>query len=127
MSAPADVDLSPYAAFVIAAGAFFGPHAAQYVSAYALVLIGWFCGLMFGLWRRSPEARMPVWAYALFTLTAAIGVTVPAAELLQPYTPLPASALLFPVSAAIPAVPDKWGAIVAWAAQVLKTARGSRP
>lgn len=124
MAAPPDIDLSPYAVGVMALGTFVGPHAAQYVSAYAVILVGWFCGLMIGLWRRDAGARMPVWAYTLFTLLVSVGGTVTIAEALVSYTSMPVSALLFPVAAAIPALPDKWGTFGQWAVDTWKAARG---
>lgn len=124
---PPDVDLSPFAVFVAVAGAAVGPVFAQYVGAYSFILLGWFAGLLYGLYTRAPESRMPVWAYSLFTLSVALAVTVPASKVVADYVPFSYTALLFPISAAIPAVPDKWGSIGQWLLERWQAARGVRP
>lgn len=114
MAAPTEIDLSPWAAAVAAAGAVFGPIAAQYIGAYALILMGWFAGLLYGLFTRSPESKMPVWAYAAFTFIVCAAVTVPTSQAAARYIPFAYTALLFPVSALIPALPDQWGTFGQW-------------
>lgn len=123
---PPDIDLTPWAVAVAVAGAAVGPQFAQYVSAYAIILVGWFAGLLYGLYTRSPESKMPVWAYSVFTLILCTAVTVPAAQVAAQYVPFSYTALLFPVAAAIPAVPDKWGDIGHWLMERWQAARGVR-
>lgn len=123
---PPDIDLTPWAVAVAVAGAAIGPQFAQYVSAYAIILVGWFAGLLYGLFTRSPESKMPVWAYSIFTLILCVAVTVPAAQVAAEYVPFSYTALLFPVAAAIPAVPDKWGEIGHWLMERWQAARGAR-
>ena len=45
-----DLDLSLWAAALTLAGFYWGPRAAQFISAYALILLGWFAGLLIGLY-----------------------------------------------------------------------------
>lgn len=123
---PPDVDLTPWAVAVAVAGAAVGPKFAQYVSAYSIILVGWFAGLLYGLYTRSPESKMPVLAYSVFTLILCVAVTVPAAQVAADYVPFSYTALLFPVAAAIPAVPDKWGDIGRWLMERWQAARGVR-
>jgi hypothetical protein len=124
---PPDIDLTPWAVAVAVAGSAVGPHLALYVSAYALILMGWFAGLLYGLFTRSPESKMPVWAYALFTFLVTMIATVPVSQFAANYVPFTYTALLFPIAVAIPAVPDKWGAIGHWAFERWQAARGLRP
>lgn len=109
-----EVDVSPLAVAVAVAGAALGPQAAQYVGAYALILIGWFAGLLYGLFTRSSDARMPVWAYAMFTFIVTMVATVPLSQIADDYVPVHFTGLLFPVAVAIPAMPDRWGQIGRW-------------
>ncbi len=123
---PPDVDLTPWAVAVAVAGAAVGPKFAQYVGAYSIILVGWFAGLLYGLYTRSPESKMPVWAYSVFTFILCVAVTVPASQVAAEYVPFSYTALLFPVAAAIPAVPDKWGEIGRWLMERWQAARGVR-
>ena len=68
---------------------------------------------------------MPIWAYAMCTLVGSLGVTVPTAELASQYLPFSLTTLLFPVSFAIPAVPDRWSAIGVWALERWQNTRGA--
>jgi hypothetical protein len=105
MASP-DIDLNPIAVFVAVAGATMGPQISYYVGAYSIILLGWFAGLLFGLYRRE-ESKMPVWAYTVCTLLAAIVATVPLSEWAARYIPFAYTVLLFPVAFVIPAAPDK--------------------
>lgn len=129
MAVPTDVDLNPFAVAVAVAGALLGPKLAQYVGAYSVILLGWFGGLLYGLYRRSADAKMPVVAYVVCTFILSLGVTVTAAEVIAQYTPLSVTALLFPVAALIPALPDKWGAFGTWLMQRWELLRsgGAKP
>jgi hypothetical protein len=123
MAAP-EIDLSPMAVALAVAGSLVSPQLAYYVGAYAIIFIGWFGGLLFGLYRRAPESTMPVWAYSVCTLIASVGATVPASEALAKYIPFAYTALLFPVAFAIPAMPDKWGDVGQWLLNKWEAARG---
>jgi len=102
-----------------------GPKFAYYIGAYGLILTGWFGGLLYGLYRRSVDAKMPIWAYAMCTLIGSLGATVPAAEFASQYIPIPLTTLLFPVAFTIPAVPDKWSAVALWALERWQSMRGA--
>ena len=68
---------------------------------------------------------MPVWVYATLTFIVSVMVTVPASKGLAPYVPwVDATALLFPVAAAIPALPDKWGSFGQWLLDRFQALRG---
>lgn len=103
-----DLDLSLWAAALTLAGFYWGPKAAQFISAYALVLLGWFGGLMIGLYRRDMDARMPTAVYVVVSLIASLAVTVPIASALDGTAGVAYTGLLLPVSCAIAALPDKW-------------------
>lgn len=124
---PPEVDLSPWAVSVVVAGAAVGPEIAQYVSAYALILVGWFAGLLYGLFTRAPESKLPVWAYTLFTFIVTMVATVPLSQFSANYVPFSYTALLFPVAVAIPAMPDRWGTFGQWAIDRLQAMRGVKP
>lgn len=125
--APKDPDLSVYAAFVAAIGTMFGPTLAQYVAAYVLIMLGWFAGVLWGVWKREPEARMPVWAYVIATMLASVGVTATAAGYLSSVVPeVPVTALLFPVAAMIPAFPEKWADFGSWVLDRINALRGAK-
>jgi len=123
---PPDIDLTPWAVAVAVAGAAVGPQFAQYVGAYSLILIGWFAGLLYGLFTRSPESKLPVWAYTAFTFCVTMLATVPASQIAAQYVPFSYTSLLFPVAVAIPAVPDKWGSIGVWVLDRWQTIRGAK-
>lgn len=103
-----DLDLSLWAAALTLAGFYWGPRAAQFISAYALVLLGWFAGLLIGLYRRDMESRMPTLVYVVVSLIASLGFTVPFATALDGTAGFAYTGLLLPVSCAIAALPDKW-------------------
>lgn len=103
-----DLDLSLWSAALTLAGFYWGPKAAQFVSAYALILLGWFGGLLIGLYRRDVDARMPTLVYVVVSLIGSVAFTVPFAMALQDTAGFAYTGLLLPVSLAIAALPDKW-------------------
>lgn len=110
-----DVDLSLWAATLTVAGLLWGPRAGQFLAAYALILLGWFAGLLVGLYRRDMESKLPAWVYALITLIICVGVAVPASQFLAArlvdYTDASFTGFLLPVAFLISAAPDKWAAL----------------
>lgn len=120
-------DFSPHAAFTAAIGTLIGPMLAQYVAAYVLILLGWCAGVLWGVYKREPEARMPVWAYVVATLLASVGITATAAGYMAALMPdVATSALLFPVAFAIPAFPERWVDIGDWLMRRWQALRGVR-
>jgi hypothetical protein len=120
-------DLSPYAAFTAAFGTLLAPELAQYIAAYGIILIGWFAGSLWGVYKRAPESRMPVWAYVLSTLLVALGVTTTIAGIMTRVFPdLPVVTLLFPIAWAIPAYPERWSEFAAWALDRVNARRGAK-
>lgn len=103
-----DLDLSLWAAALTLAGFYWGPRAAQFISAYALILLGWFAGLLIGLYRRDVDSRMPTAVYVIVSLIGSVGFTVPFAMALDGTAGFAYTGLLLPVSLAIAALPDKW-------------------
>ena len=126
MQTPPDVDLTPWAVALAIAGAAFGPKFAQYISAYSIILVGWFAGLLYGLYTRSVNSKMPVWSYALMTFIVTVFATVPLSQFAANYVPFSYTALLFPVALAIPAAPDKWGEVGEWLLTKWQVARGAK-
>jgi hypothetical protein len=124
---PNDLDLTPWAVAMAVLGARFGPTFAAYISAYGLIMVGWFFGLMIGLYNRSPDSKLPVWAYGLVTLIACIMVTVTLSKLLVATIPgfqVEYTSMLFPVAAAIAGFPDKWGQFGVWLLDRWQAMRG---
>lgn len=117
-------DLTPFAVVVAIAGGLLGPQMAYYVGAYALIFLGWFFGLLYGLWVRPVDSRMPMWAYTVVTFGASIFTTVTVAEVASNYVPFAPTTLLFPIALAIPAMPDKWGIVGSWLLKMWEAARG---
>lgn len=103
-----DLDLSLWAAALTVAGFYWGPRAAQFISAYALILLGWFAGLLIGLYRRDVDSRMPTAVYVIVSLIGSVSFTVPFAMALDGTAGFGYTGLLLPVSLAIAALPDKW-------------------
>lgn len=124
-----NVDLSPWIVATTVAAAIFGPKAAALIGAYSIILVGWFAGLLYGLYTRSPESKLPVWAYAVFTFIVCFMVTVPASILLVKAIPVfevEYTAVLFPIAAAIPALPDYWGKAGMWVLDKWASLRGAK-
>ena len=120
--------LTAWAVAVSVAGALIGDKAAVIVGTYGLIFLGWFCGLMYGLWARPVESRMPVWAYAVFTLGVTMFGAVAAAELIAKWSPWDTkwTSLLFPIAVAVPALPHKWGDAGEWILKKFQSATGVR-
>lgn len=124
---PENLDLSLWAAALALAGFYWGPKAAQFISAYALILLGWFGGLMIGLYRRDLDSRMPTVVYVIVSLIASLGITVPIAMALDGTAGFAYTGLLLPVSGAIAALPDKWRKAMETMLDVLRAVRGAKP
>lgn len=109
MTPTPQADLSLLAFAIALASTIIGPQLSYFAGAYSLILLGWFGGLMVGLYRRPQDAKMPVPAYVASTFIFSMCATVPASEWIGHHSPLQVEvgALLFPISAAIPAFPDK--------------------
>jgi hypothetical protein len=126
---PPNIDLTPIAVILAFTSALFGPKIAALVGAYAIILIGWFAGLLYGLYTRAPESKMPVWAYAVFTFIMCFLVTVPTSILAVSYIPwvnVDYTSVLGIVSALIPAFPDRWGELGVKALEFLQRLRGAK-
>jgi len=124
---PPDVDVSAFAAILAIAGFIWGPIAAQFVAAYALILLGWFAGLLIGLYRRDENARMPTLVYVVVSLIGSVGFTVPFAVALDGTAGFAYTGLLLPVSLAIAALPDKWRQGFDMLLDVWRAVRGVKP
>lgn len=124
---PPDVDLTLWAASIALLGFVWGPKAAQFVTAYAFILFGWFAGLLVGLYRRSPDAKMPSKVYAFVTFVISLAVSVPAANALQEYSGVSFTVALIPVAFVISAAPDKWAALAKKCFELWSTFKGAKP
>lgn len=99
-----------------------GPDFAVAVGAYGVILLGWFGGVMVGVWRMPPVPRAQLVAFVLVSLVATLGVTVSATELLThllrasvPWAGSVESAgLLFPVAFLLPAIGHSWADVARW-------------
>lgn len=121
---PENLDL--FAAALMLASFYWGPKAAQFISAYALILLGWFGGLMIGLYRRDIDSHMPTFVYVVVSLIASLGVTVPLAMWLDGAAGFAYTGLLLPISGAIAALPDKWRKGMETVLDVLRAVRGAK-
>lgn len=128
MAVPAaDTSLHPLTVGIAVLGAAIGPQAATYVSAYGLIFMGWFAGLLWGTYRREQGRGMPTWAYAVCTALVAIGGTAVVAEWIARTVGVFAStALLFPVAFAVPASFRHWDKLVGWLWDKFQQIRGAR-
>lgn len=99
-----------------------GPDFAVAVGAYGVILLGWFGGVMVGVWRMPPVPRAQLVAFVLVSLVATLGVTVSTSEVLahvlrntapwagnfQPVN------LLFLVAFLLPAIGHSWIDVARW-------------
>ena len=67
---------------VLAATALLGPEFAVAVGAYGAIVLGWFGGMLVGLWRMPPVPRLQLAGFVVVSLVLTLGVTVSVAELL---------------------------------------------
>lgn len=121
---PPEPELSPVAVAVAALTVMLGPQLAAVVGAYAVIMLGWVGGVMVGVYRMpAAVTRRQVVAFAVVSLVAVLGVTVPLAELgaqamrtMVPWmSATEAKGLLFPVAFALPAVGHSWAEVATWA------------
>ena len=99
-----------------------GPEFALAVGAYGVIFLGWFGGVMVGVWRMPPVPRPHLVAFVLVSLVATLGVTVSATEmlthLLRASVPwaggVQPAGLLFPVAFLLPAIGHNWIDVVRW-------------
>lgn len=107
---------------------FLGPELAPFASAYALILLGWFAGLLIGTYLRPPDGkRLPIAAFAFVSLVVVLGVTVPLSNFVAHYasTAIPGQAvdakgLFLAIAVAIPAIGHRWVAVGKWLAAGIK-------
>jgi len=107
---------------VLVATAALGPELAVAVGGYGVILLGWFGGVMWGVWRMPPVPRGQLVAFVLVSLVGTIGVTVSATEiltqLLRATVPWASSVqpagLLFPVAFVLPAIGHNWIDVARW-------------
>lgn len=122
MMQAAPPDISPVAVAVAALGVLLGPEWAHAAGAYSVIVLGWIGGVMVGVYRMPPAPRVHVASFALISLVAVLGVTVPLSEWLAGALPklLPwgglsdSKGLLFPVAFALPAIGHSWLGVWRW-------------
>lgn len=121
---PPEPDLSPLSVVVSLLTILVGPQLAPALGAYGLILVGWFGGVLIGVYRRPPDFRVNVAVFMAVSLIVTLGVTVPAADALARYMPVfEAKGLIFPIAVAIPAVGHNWMDIAAWLWSLRRMAR----
>lgn len=107
---------------VLVTTAALGPEFAMAVGAYGVILLGWFGGVLVGVWRMPPVSRAQLVAFVLVSLVATLGITVSATEILAhalrtaaPWAgAIQPSSLLFLVAFALPAVGYDWVDVARW-------------
>ena len=107
---------------VLVATAVLGPEFALAVGAYGVILLGWFGGVMWGIWRMPPVPRPQLVAFVVVSLVATLGVTVSATQLLTnllratvPWAGgVEPAGLLFPVAFLLPAIGHGWVDVARW-------------
>ena len=107
---------------VLVATAAIGPELAVAVGGYGVILLGWFGGVMWGVWRMPPVPRGQLVAFVLVSLVGTLGVTVSATEilthLLRATVPWGSSVqpegLLVPVAFVLPAIGHNWIDVARW-------------
>jgi hypothetical protein len=120
MSSPIP-DLTPLGVLVALLTMFVGPVLAPLLGAYSLIVVGWFGGVLIGIYRQPPGSRIGILGFLLVSLIVTLGATVSAADVLSAYMPLiEAKALLFPIAVMIPAIGHSWVNIAQWCAGALR-------
>lgn len=86
-----------------------GPQFAPAATAYSIILMGSFVGIMIGVRRREPTSRIGTLAYSIITLTTSVFMTVFVAQYLGPrLQSSQAEWLYFPVSMMTTAFGEVW-------------------
>lgn len=119
MASPPSPDLSPAGALLMVFAAVIGPAWAPFASAYTMILLGWFAGLLIATYLRPVDGkRFPILAFAFVSLVVVLGVTVPLSNFVAHYAstavpggPVDAQGLFLVISVAIPAIGHRWVAI----------------
>lgn len=113
MQPPTEMDLISVIAAVLVV--LIGPQFAPVLSAYAVIVMGWFVGLLIGLFRREPGSRVSTLMFVVVSLIITLGVSVPAASAASEYLGgIEFKSLLMPVAFAIPAIGEDWGKFFVW-------------
>jgi hypothetical protein len=107
---------------VLLVTAMLGPEFALAVGAYGVIMLGWFGGVLIGLWRMPPAPRGHMASFVAVSLVATLGVTVSATELLAgavratfPWaSTVEAHGMLFPVAFILPAIGHNWIDVARW-------------
>lgn len=109
-------DLDPVSVLVVLLGLLVGPELAPFASAYSVIIIGAFAGVLVGLRRREATTRLGMAGFGFIMMAASIMLTVPLSNVAAKYLPLVSGAnwLFFPVSLAIGAIGDDWLSIGKW-------------
>lgn len=104
--------LDPYAVAVGLAVLIVGPTLAPYLAAYSLILIGWFGGMLIGVYRRPPASRANTAGFVVVTFIITLLTTVPIAQGLAPYLGgMASTSLLSGVAIIMPAIGHNWADI----------------
>lgn len=114
-------DLDPVSVLVVMLGLMLGPELAPLASAYSVIIVGAFAGVLVGLRRREPGTRLGAAGFCFVMFAASVLMTVPMSKMLAGYLPRVDGInwLLFPVSLAIPTIGDDWIKIGKWAAGIV--------
>lgn len=106
MSQPPPLDSVSVATTV--AAAFMGDVVGPYVGTYAIILMCFVPGAVFGVYRRDPESRLSVFAFVLSMLFITLAITVFLAQYLSDKTQVSVGALEAAIAFLIPTVGEDW-------------------
>lgn len=107
---------------VLVTTALLGPEFAVAVGAYGAIVLGWFGGMLVGLWRMPPVPRLQLAGFVVVSLVLTLGVTVSVAELLTqamratvPWAGgVKITDALMPVAFLLPAIGHNWVNVARW-------------
>lgn len=110
-------DLRPISVAATVLAGLLGPKLAVIASAYGIILIGWFAGLLIGFWRFDEVSKRFMLGYTIVTMIVAVGSTVALSSWLAQYVPIEASGLYMIVAGSIPAIGPNWPQVWEWVAK----------
>ena len=101
--------VDPVSLLILVFTSILGAQFAPAATAYSIILLGAFVGLMIGVRRREPTSRLSTLAYSAVTLVTAIFMTVFVAQLIGPHLSSGHGEwLYFPVSLMTTAFGEVW-------------------
>lgn len=104
-----DTQVDPVSLLILVFTSILGAQFAPAATAYSIILLGAFVGLMIGVRRREPTSRLSTLSYSAVTLLTALFMTVFVAQLIGPHLSSGQGEwLYFPVSMMTTAFGEVW-------------------